>query len=285
MNFKDFKKSIEEKLVFPFIDFLVFSNIWISLAAGSVYFLVNLKILGITIVSSGNFFVFFATLFAYNFLRYKSLNHQEFSKSPIAIWMINHILYVKTLMAISLFGVLFYFFQVIFSDFHLVKYFFASGLVLFIYAFGGLRKLWQLKSFVIVLVWLFSTTLLPFLEDGTSSFGHCSIILAHFFFMLALTLPFDIRDLKYDSSNEDFIKTIPMVVGEKNVRLISVLCLLFAGVFLAVFQLKWFFVSLPVMLLSALLISKLTSFKNEYYYTFLLDGMLFLYAFLLIFLV
>ena len=43
------------------------------------------------------------------------------------------------------------------------------------------------------------------------------------FFILAITIPFDIRDLKYDKSN---LKTLPIIFGASKARLIGLLSLL-----------------------------------------------------------
>ena len=49
------------------------------------------------------------------------------------------------------------------------------------------------------------------------------LFMGRLFFILAITIPFDIRDLKYDEAN---LRTIPIIFGASKARLIGLLFLL-----------------------------------------------------------
>jgi 4-hydroxybenzoate polyprenyltransferase len=105
----------------------------------------------------------------------------------------------------------------------------------------------------------------------------------HFFFIAAIAVSFDIRDIFQDKNNE--IKTIPVIFGEKKslmicqLLLVSYLLLLFSftkkmdGDFLAL--------SLTIFL-SGWLIFKSKWKKNEYYYFLFLDGTMILQLIMLL---
>jgi len=86
---------------------------------------------------------------------------------------------------------------------------------------AGLRQLPGLKLFHIAAVWSLSTVGLPVLDAGASgAAGYEAGYLGSltFLFMLACTLPFDIRDLRPDALYG--LKTLPVLLGEGRARLL-----------------------------------------------------------------
>lgn len=87
------------------------------------------------------------------------------------------------------------------------------------------REINYAKIFLIALVWSLIIVGLPFIESlGLDieiktfflAFGQC------FLFILAITLPFDVRDLPFDKNSD--LKTIPLVIGiDKTIILTQVL--------------------------------------------------------------
>ena len=106
-----------------------------------------------------------------------------------------------------------------------------------------------------------------------------------FFFILAITIPFDIRDLEADGQQE--LKTIPMLLGEKNSLKLSYF-------FLSVFLLSSAFHYAPEkewMILWAMCISGITTYvflkmdyfkRMPFYHYGILDGTLLLQGILVI---
>ena len=59
----------------------------------------------------------------------------------------------------------------------------------------------------------------PFIESNNINYGDSMLLFVQFFlFVIVCTVPFEIRDLKYDSN--DF-KTIPQIYGTNNSKYIS----------------------------------------------------------------
>ena len=92
-----------------------------------------------------------------------------------------------------------------------------------------------------------------------------------FFFVLAITIPFDIRDLSFDAAE---LKTIPVLFGEANARLLAILFLILSQVmciYLLAFQLldlNYFLALLTSFFITSILILKSTSKKSEIYFSF-----------------
>ena len=93
--------------------------------------------------------------------------------------------------------------------------------------FGGgknLRALAGVKIYVIAFVWSGVTVLLPLI--GKIELMQWDVLLEftqRFLFVFALTLPFEIRDLKFDVAN---LKTVAQIFGVRNSKIIGVLTLL-----------------------------------------------------------
>ena len=145
----------------------------------------------------------------------------------------------------------------------------------------GLRQIPGLKLFYIGLVWAMSCVLLPVAEAHHNGWlvpwSQVAELMGWvFLFVVAITIPFDVRDIYQDRHYG--LKTLPVIFG---VRTAYVLC----GVLLAI-HLVWLLASdyaleirLPlavVSVTSAIVILWPTSRKGTYYYFLLLDGMLIL---------
>jgi 4-hydroxybenzoate polyprenyltransferase len=143
----------------------------------------------------------------------------------------------------------------------------------------GLRNIPGIKLFLIATVWSLSCVLLPVLElenDQIITVSTRDIILLiakRFLFIAAITIPFDIRDLFQDKTNE--LKTIPVMLGEKKAYLICQALLLAYLILLFLFTHNFdrnFFGLTLTVLLTAWLIFRSSWKKNEYYYFLYLDG-------------
>lgn len=99
----------------------------------------------------------------------------------------------------------------------------------------AIRDLPFAKIFVISLVWSVVMVAIPVVNH--SGFGmllenkFLMLLVEQFIFILAITLPFDVRDLRYDL--ESNIKTIPTLIGVKNTITLS------HGLLIVVVVLKW----------------------------------------------
>ena len=263
------------------LDFFLFSNIFIGLCAVAqaalTYHLINAKcdkyVLGL---------LFCSTVALYNFsmLLAKPANPQ---KSPFrrVRWIFGNYRFMITITLISVVSliplglflssaaqVLMFFLGVIAVAYNLPL--FTVGDKKF-----GLRNIPGLKLFLIALIWSLSCVLLPIIETGMPIPSSDTIVLIakRFLFIAAITVPFDIRDLFQDKSND--LKTIPVVFGEKKAYLFcQVLLLIYLSLlFLFTKSIDADFVGITLtILLTGWLIFKSNFKKNEYYYFLYLDG-------------
>jgi 4-hydroxybenzoate polyprenyltransferase len=146
----------------------------------------------------------------------------------------------------------------------------------------GLRSIPGAKLFIIAGVWACSCVWLPIMELKTEGFmvsGTDALLLIskRFLFILAITLPFDIRDLYQDRIFG--LKTIPVLIGETNaLRLCQALLfvyLLLLYIFVENINTGILALTMTVFLTSFLIFNTKIK-KSEYYYFFLLDGTLLL---------
>lgn len=141
-----------------------------------------------------------------------------------------------------------------------------------------LKENLYIKILVIAFVWAFSTVLIPYIEiNGPDNLGSLlPSIVKRFLLIVALAIPFDIRDVNKDSRTHR--ETIATQLGTYNAKAIAfgaltcfaLICLLFESSNLELF------IIVPA---SIFLIGSSNS-KGDYFYNFFGDGLLIVYAFL-----
>jgi len=287
-----------KKLLQPIIDFVLFSNVFMSLCAVAqgllTFYLIDSKpvysVLGL---------LFTSTLGIYNFCILISKPKSP-EKSPYKRirWFFSHYRLMVTLTIVSMLSLIPLFFLISTASKILLVFLsilsFCYGLPLF--SIGdqkfSLRNIPGLKLVMITLVWTMSCVLLPILEAqagqlATISMRDTTILIAkRFLFIAALAIPFDIRDLFQDKQLG--LKTIPVAWGEKNAYLFCQVLLIGYVVLLFLFRDRGFTTDFWALTLSVVLtgwlIFKSKWEKNEYYYFFYMDGVLILqYLFVIIF--
>ena len=73
--------------------------------------------------------------------------------------------------------------------------------------------------FLVAICWSGSTVLLPFIESKQMDYYGSLVLFVQFFlFVVIYSMPFEIRDLKYDSKE---LRTIPQIFGIKKSKYIS----------------------------------------------------------------
>jgi len=213
-------------------------------------------------------FNFFSVLFVYNFQRiYKA----RFSKvkTPLLDWVVNNRGFLVYLLVISL-VTCFALFTILWQGKIALLLLFGTMVLLSLaYAvplFGkSLRELPHLKSPIIALVWVVVLFVFPCLNEGISFRALVGPVSIYFLFFLALTIPFDLRDLQIDSRKQ---KTLPMVLGEKSSRFLSIGLILIYFIYIAIFndtlRYNLFFIC-SILFLSFLLFSSKRG-KSEIYF-------------------
>jgi 4-hydroxybenzoate polyprenyltransferase len=278
------------KILFPVLDFLLFSNLFMALCAVAQA-LVTLHLISSKATYPLLALLLTSTLCIYNFSIL--LSKPKFpEKSPFRRirWYFAHNRLNVTITVISAIalGPLFFMLSIK-SRLLLVGLSILSvGYSLPLFSSGkqkfGLRNIPGLKSLLITLVWTLSCVLLPIFEAESNhlaivSFNDtCILVAKRFLFIGSLTIPFDIRDLFQDSRAG--LKTIPVVFGQRKAYLFCQLLL--AGYLVLLFLFRdngfnrdFFALSLTTLLMGWLIFNSEWE-KNEYYYFFYMDGVLIL---------
>lgn len=228
----------------------------------------TLEILNLPLAKNLLFFVFFGTITGYNFVKYAG------------IAQLHHRSLTSTLRIIQVFSLfcfaccLYFAFQLPWS---VLLACLPLGLLTVFYAVPlfpskeNLRTTPTLKIFVIAAVWAGTTIYLPKVNYGLNwNLEIIGLLLQRFFFVLALIIPFEIRDLVFDDKE---LATLPQLIGIKRTKMLGYFLLIMAlGVsFLGNLGENWFVLSIFV-LLTALSIFFSGRKQNEYYASFWVEG-------------
>lgn len=140
-----------------------------------------------------------------------------------------------------------------------------------------LRDFNHIKIFLIAIVWSWVTVFLPALELGKLlEAGTWLMGIERCLFIFAITLPFDIRDLKVDTHSK--VKTIPAVIGIKRTKLLGLGVLVTASLLSALLSYLGYY---DQHVLLGLLLSYVSTWffiryadriHHDYFFTGLIDG-------------
>ncbi len=256
----------------PMIDAIIFSNIWIALAALSL-FSALLRVSGNKEEFYAALTIFSSTFIGYNFLKLKGIEHVA-NDSVFFHWMRKYQLVVYTLLFLSFITLVIALFYLSFLQISAAALCAFVALVYVGFEKYNLRHFWFLKTPIVAFVWAVFIVALAFVNiyESITCAKLISILLACFLFIQGLTIPFEIRDLKADSKVKE-LQTIPMLFGISMTKKIAIVHLFFALVFFALYDIKLLILT-PILLLAVTVIYYLREDSSEYYYTFVLDGLI-----------
>ncbi len=211
---------------------LVYSNVFVSIC---ITLLTHQTYILLRLPEKNKFylliFVFCATFFIYNYQRLFRLKYRELTGKQIGIrfgWMVRNrkILLLGSILSAVVCLVLIFFMSKYFilltlplaliSIFHVVPFLSIKGKKI------AIRNLPLVKIFLIAFVWANVLVGLPYLNTiETFKLTPEALILfiSQFIFIMAITLPFDIRDMAYDMTAK--IKTLPHIIGIKSTIMVS----------------------------------------------------------------
>jgi len=209
------------------LNFYLNSSIHVALAASALTW-VTLIELDLKLDKYLLYFVFFSTITGYNFVKYFGV--AKFHHRSLAVWL-------KVIQVFSFMAFLAMCFVALYLELNTLILIGILGVVTFFYAIPvmlpkrylfddhkNLRQIGGLKVYVIALVWAFTSVYLPVVNEAVSIDADVIILgLQRFCYVLVLMLPFEIRDLNYDSLK---LATIPQKIGIKKTKIIGVLLLL-----------------------------------------------------------
>ena len=259
--------------------FFIYSNVFVSFC---VLALCQSTSIIIGVSSSHLFpFVFFSTLFAYNFqrmVRFITSNEQ----SAHLDWLNKNRIVIILITIISLFLSVYYALSLSISTFYflipasIISLSYPIKIIPLVGQKISLREMPGAKIFLIALVWsIYSVALVTLENESFYSLDNLLLFISRFSFILAITIPFDIRDLKYDDLS---LKTIPQIFGEQKAKMIALYCLAFFELvsifhfFVGDFSWQILLALMLTSLLSGILIIKSSQEKNNFFFSFWLEG-------------
>ncbi len=258
--------------------FLAYSNIYIAIAAACQTAL-YLKIHKIDLNKELLLFTFFATivvyLFAVGYPNKKNINDQN---NRIA-WMSKNSNLVHSIMLVSIIACII---LINFLD-HKIEILLVAAFALLYNIrikglnFYGIRSIPLIKIISIAFVWVMVCNIYPAVIykieiDSSESIRVC----LKFLWMIALTIPFDIRDIYVDQKQK--LITVPSLIGEVNAYRLSyfLFIAISVGHFLIFGSTTESIIVLTSSLIAILLIQYSKSRKRDLDYLIKLDGLLIL---------
>jgi hypothetical protein len=262
------------KVLKQVFNFYINSSIHVALSVLSLAAITFMEF-DVLIDKSFLYFVFFATITGYNFVKFFGL--AKFHHRSLANWLraIQYFSFVSFLL------MCYYAFKLSFSAlicvgglaaitfFYAIPYFPKR----FIIKINNLRTVEGLKVYVIALVWMVVTAILPLINaDYYFNTDVFLVSFQRFVFVIVLMLPFEIRDLRYDSLK---LATIPQKLGVQQTKVMGVVLLLFF-VLLEFFKKEFDVTNLELVALIALLtgwfLIRSKRDQNKYYSSFWVEG-------------
>tara|TARA_Y100001978_G_C23643893_1_gene409719 strand:- start:263 stop:1120 length:858 start_codon:yes stop_codon:yes gene_type:complete len=261
-------------------DFFLFSNIFVAYCV--VALCMSTEFLLEHYSYTINLFVFFASLFTYNFQRLVRMRVQgELSFRQQWLQQNKFLLWVVT--ALSAIATVYFSLSLSYNSLRLLL---PLGIIAFMYSlpllywkgrWWRLREVPGIKIFLIALVWaLVSVGLLVEEHQIGWTIDVWLLFLHRLCFVFAITIPFDIRDLKYDSLQ---LKTIPTVFGAEKARYIAYAALVMYEllvvaqfIFGDIIGVRALIALLCTSAATAYLLIKTTSDKGEYHFVFWIEG-------------
>lgn len=156
--------------------------------------------------------------------------------------------------------------------------------VLPVYRGKKLKDLPYIKIVAIVVAWTIITYLIPLrtIPEWWTEKGYNLLMLDRLLFFFALAIPFDIRDMNYDRDQK--LPTIPNTIGLDNSRNLALFSIFMAGGFMTMaFELLEIEQTIRIGLillyiLIGIVIIRLKNNPGPRFYSWVIDGFLFLYG-------
>ena len=210
--------------------FFINTNIFVSISTFCLYKISEL-LFGFQNYKIG-LFVFFSTLFAYNYMRLPLFFQEDDSNSYSTDY------YQKSIYFFLFISAIFIIFLSSSLELKFIQLLFPPILISIIYPLlikinnrqYGIRNIPFFKIFLISFTWSYVTLLLPALYYNIQlDYFLLSSFFERFLFVLAIAIPFDIRDY-----HSDKIRTIPNTIGVINSKIFAWFCLLLIQILLII---------------------------------------------------
>jgi len=259
-------------LIRRIFNFYIFSNIHVAIGT---FCFVKLTLLSAHVSENKTgLFVFFSTIVSYNFIRFVNLSKRN---NWLAYWFLKQKSSLIILSVISSSCCLYLFFGlkwnavVILMPFVLLTFFYSMPLPK---KMISLRRIPGLKIFLIAFCFAGITVIFPLVQNEILISSTVWILfLQRFLFVILITIPFDIRDVEFDSLR---LKTIPQYFGVTIAKIIGVFFGMLVVFLEYIFLFEFFFKSVILLFICILSIFLLIfSKKNQsnYYSAFWVESL------------
>jgi len=233
------------------------------------------------------FHVFASTLTSYLLHRHVALRKLPLSlhhQTAVIQWSLRHRLFLQflfagaVLLALITFWLLHFKVQMALLSVGVITFLYSVPLIPSQKTWLRLRDFAFSKIFIIAIIWSFTTVWIPIihLKVGVSQSVLIALMIERFLFLLAITLPFDIRDQHFDQ--RESVMTIPHLIGTKSAKTLAILLLVLmcGSAFLRMdgFSFHQFLPLVISSLMTTFFIIQTHSKQSPYFYTGWIDGMM-----------
>lgn len=272
------------RLLKKIVDFYVFSNIHVGIAA-ACFAMVSMYNSRGEYMMYFSYYIFFSTVLAYHFIRV--FENCECTFIAVSAYLKKQPIEVLSVGIIAFLGTSFFGFKIGFNALWILI---PSAFLTFWYAVPlfkykgeriSLRNYPTVKMLSIALVWAMVTVLFP-LQDYLTESRIWIEFVQRFFLIMALALPFDIRDLNKD---ELHLQTLPQKIGVLKAKRVGIQ-------FLVLFFILSFFkfplsantilIELVIFILSLLLLVKTKPIQSKYYTAFWVESIPIIWLFIIL---
>lgn len=202
------------------------------------------------------------------------LKAKEKKKTPWLDWVRTHSKMLFILTVFSALAACIFLIQIIQLKYDalLLLIFASASSIFYVIRIGSknAREVPYLKIHLIAFTWVFVLILFPLLnENREANVGW--MFATHYFYIVAVAIPFDIRDLKYDDPSH---KTIPQVLGVFFAKINGIMLLiLFSGIMMwqepALISNWIFYLAVGIQIL---LVAFMNEKRSDFYCAGLIDG-------------
>jgi len=255
-------------LIRRILNFYIFSNIHVALG---VLCFVKITLLSFAIDENDvGFFVFFATILSYNFIRFLNI---PIRKNWVTSWFVENKFSLVILSAVSAIGCIYlvYGFSIdsilVLIPFVILTFFYGMKLPK---SLVSLRRIPGLKIFLIAFCFAGITVLFPLVENKIEINSKVwMLFIQRILFVVLITIPFDIRDVIYDSQS---LKTLPQYLGIRMSKIVGIVL----GVLVIIMEYKYdlgsMMITLTVTALALLLLIFSRKKQTKYYSSFFVES-------------
>jgi hypothetical protein len=236
------------------VDFYIYSNIQVALAG---FLLTKITLMNFGVDDNlMPLFVAFFILISYNYIRFFEIKNNRLNW--FKDWFFMNLKEILLLMMLSILGLTFILFFYRFQPRYtfdidslcFMTFFYAIPIVKIGKLEVSFRNFPMVKIFSIALAWAGISVFFPLYE---ANLQFTSAVYMEFFqrilFLLAITIPFDIRDVNTDSKS---LKTLPQIVGITSSQVLGIF-LLFGFVLLEIFKENFTYIGFLIVLIISMI--------------------------------